>query len=159
MKSLLFALLLLSGTNIFSQTLNPVGWKTSYVDKGNNEGELVFTATIEDKWHIYSQKATADGPIPTSFTVTPNTADFELVGKVEEGQAHEEYVKAFEAKIFLFDHQAVFKQKIKRHNSKPFVVNAKLEYMSCNDSQCLPPKTLDMPVNVPAKTQIRTKLD
>lgn len=142
----------------FSQnTLNPVSWKTTYVDKGNNEGEIVITAAIEEKWHIYSQRPTDAGPIPTSFTVAANDANYSAIGKVEEQDAHEEYVKAFEAKVFVFEHQAVFKQKIKRKNSKSFNVNVSLEFMSCNDMQCLPPKIVDLQVVVPA-SGLKTKL-
>lgn len=139
----------------FSQnTLNPVTWKATYSDKGSNEGEIVITATIEDKWHTYSQRPTDAGPIPTSFTVVANETNYIAIGKVEEQEAHEEYVKAFEAKVFVFEHQAIFKQKIKRKNLKPFTVTVNIEFMSCNDSQCLPPKTIDLTVQIP---ELQTK--
>lgn len=133
----------------FSQTpLKPVTWMVSYVEKSATEGEIVFTATIDKKWHIYSQRPTDVGPIPTSFSITPGS-DFELVGKVEEGQAHEEYVAAFEAKVFVFSNNAAFKQKIKLKNQKGFTIKSALEFMTCNDVQCLPPTTLDFIVSVP----------
>lgn len=150
MKYLFLAICGLFSFISFSQNaLNPVTWKATYSDKGNNEGEIVITATIEDKWHTYSQRATDAGPIPTSFTITANEANYTAIGKVEEQEAHEEYVKAFEAKVFVFEHEAVFKQKIKRKNSKPFTVTANVEFMSCNDSQCLPPKIIDLIVQIP----------
>lgn len=140
---------LFSLLTVAQNQLNPVSWKTTYVDKGNNEGEIVITATIEDKWHIYSQRPTDAGPIPTSFTITANNANYSVIGKVEEQDAHEEYVKAFEAKVFVFEHEAVFKQKIKRKNTKSFTINVSLEFMTCNDMQCLPPKTIDLTVQIP----------
>ncbi len=130
-------------------SLNPVSWKVTYIDKSNSEGEITFIATIQDKWHIYSQRATDAGPIPTSFTITP-AVNFQLVGKVEETNAHEEFVKAFDAKVFVFEHEAVFKQKIKRKNNQSFTIKMSLEFMTCNDMQCLPPKTVDLIFNVPA---------
>jgi len=124
-----------------------VTWKATYTDLPNNEGEIIFTATIEKKWHIYSQRPTDAGPIPTSFSVTASN-DFTALGKVQEENAHEEYVKAFEAKVFVFENQAIFKQKIKRTNKKVFIIKASLEFMTCNDSQCLPPKIVTFDITV-----------
>jgi hypothetical protein len=154
MKHFLFIVCSLASLCGFSQTtlakapLKPVTWMVSYVEKSPTEGEIIFAATIDKKWHIYSQRPTDVGPIPTSFTVTPN-ASFELVGKVEEGNAHEEYVSAFDAKVFVFSENAIFKQKIKRKGNKTFTINTNLEFMTCNDVQCLPPVMLDFMVTVP----------
>lgn len=143
---ILFSLLNIVG---FSQNnLKPVTWNVIYVPNGSEEGEIHYIATIEKKWHIYSQRPTDAGPIPTSFTITPST-DFELVGKVEEGNAHEEYVPAFDAKVFVFSEKAIFKQKIKLKNRKSFTIKPTLEFMTCNDAQCLPPATLEFSVFVP----------
>ena len=148
MKTLFLSFFLILNLVGFSQIpLNPVTWKATYTALPNNEGEVTFTAIIEKKWHIYSQRATDAGPIPTSFSVTPSK-DYIALGKVQEENAHEEYVKAFEAKVFVFENQAIFKQKIKRTNKKAFIIKASLEFMTCNDSQCLPPKTVTFDVTV-----------
>ncbi len=142
---ILFTLLSFVG---FSQTpLKPVTWTAVYVATNATEGEIQFTATIDKKWHIYSQRPTDVGPIPTAFTVTPSS-DFELIGKVEEEEAHEEFVAAFDAKVFVFSNKATFKQKIKLKNQKEFTVKSTLEFMTCNDVQCLPPTILDFSILV-----------
>jgi thiol:disulfide interchange protein DsbD len=149
MKHLILFVFFFLAFSGFSQTaLKPVTWSVSYVEKTATEGEIVYTAVIEKKWHIYSQRPTDVGPIPTSFSVTPNQ-NFELVGKTEEMDAHEEYVAAFEAKVFVFSGEAVFKQKVKRKTSKAFSITSSLEYMTCNDVQCLPPSTLTYTIAVP----------
>jgi hypothetical protein len=150
MKTLFITLLMCLSFVGFSQTppLNPITWTVTYIETSTTEGEIVFTAVIEKKWHIYSQRPSEAIPIPTSFTVTPN-ANFELIGKVEEDNAHEEYVAVFDAKVFLFEGTALFKQKIKRKNRKEFTINTALEYITCNDTQCLPPKTLEFSVIIP----------
>jgi hypothetical protein len=130
-----------------SQTQNPVTWKAEYKSVSATEGEILVTATIEKGWHTYSQKATEAGPIPTSFKFT-TSKQFTLIGKTEESNAHEEYVKAFEAKIFVFHDKAEFKQKIKRVDKNSFTIPFKIEFMSCNDAMCLPPKTIDISVSV-----------
>ena len=151
MYKLLLPLLIFFQLTSFSQNqLNPVSWTITYVDKPNNEGEIIFKAKIDKNWHIYSQRPTDAGPIPTSFSVTPN-ANMALTGKVEEANAHEEYVKAFEAKVYVFEGEAVFTQNIKRKSKSSFTIATSLEYMTCNDMQCLPPKTIELTVTVPAQ--------
>lgn len=151
MRYLFLSLFLVLNLVMLSQApLSPVSWSVSYTDLPNNEGEIVFKAKIDPKWHIYSQRPTDAGPIPTSFNITPGTG-FELVGKVQENDAHEEFVAAFDAKVFIFEKEAVFKQKVKRKSTAGAKLSASVEYMTCNDRQCLPPKTVDLSVDVPAK--------
>jgi hypothetical protein len=150
MKHFLFVLFLTVCLNSFSQTPNkPVTWTVEYKSISATEGEVVFTAKIDKKWHIYSQRPTDVGPIPTSFTVSAND-NVEIVGTAQEGNAHEEYVAAFDAKVFVFTENAVFKQKIKRKNASAFSLQTALEFMTCNDVQCLPPSTLNFTVEIPA---------
>lgn len=143
---ILFSLLAVLG--ISQNALKPVVWDAKYVEKSSTEGEIIFTAIIEKKWHIYSQRPTDVGPIPTSFTVTPNS-NFELIEKVIEKEAHEEFVPAFDAKVFVFSEEAIFKQKVIRKHKKAFIINTSLEFMTCNDVQCLPPTTLNFSVSIP----------
>ncbi len=138
---ILFSVMLLSGA---SQTQNPVKWQANFKALSATEGEIIITAVIENGWHTYSQRPTDAGPIPTSIKFT-QSKDFELTGKTEESNAHEEYVKAFEAKIFVFKGKAEFKQKIKI-KKKGAAISLKIEYMCCNDVMCLPPKTIDLTV-------------
>jgi hypothetical protein len=149
LKSLLLFLVFSSPLIFLGQVLNPVKWQAQYSDLTNNEGEITITATIDKAWHIYSQRPTDAGPIPTSFVFAPGK-DFQLNGKTAEENPKEEFVKAFDAKLYVFEGKAVFKQKIKRLNTKPFTTLIKLEYMTCNDMQCLPPKTIELNVTTPA---------
>lgn len=137
----LFAL----NSNLWAQVQNPVTWTAAYKSISENEGEITITAIIEKGWHTYSQRPTEAGPIPTSFTIV-TSAQYELLGKTEETGAHEEFVPAFDAKIFVFTGQAEFKQKVKLKSKPGFSIAIKIEYMCCNDMMCLPPKTVDLSV-------------
>ncbi len=144
----LFALIPFLGS---SQTLNPVKWEVKFNELPNSEGEIIITAKIDKGWHIYSQNISPDaGPIPTSFNFSPGS-NFELIGKTIETNAKEIHDKAFDTKMLIFDDKAIFKQKIKLKNSSGFNSPLKLEFMTCNDMQCLPPKTVDLQIIVPAK--------
>jgi len=132
-------------SNIFSQTKDPVKWAAIYKSISATEGEIIITASIDKNWHTYSQKPTTDGPVPTSFNFTASK-QYQLVGKVEESAAHEEFDPAFGAKTSVFTDKAEFKQKIKLLGKTPATIPFKVEFMCCDDKMCLPPKTVDLSV-------------
>lgn len=131
--------------SVLSAQQNPVTWSAVYKGTANSEGEIIITAKIEKGWHTYSQKATDAGPIPTTFTF-PKSKDYEIAGKTEESNAHEEYVKAFEATLYVFHDKAEFRQKVKLKSKSALTIPFKVEFMSCNDMMCLPPKTIELSV-------------
>lgn len=135
----------------FGQAVNPVKWEAKYKELPNGEGEIIVTASIEKGWHTYSQHISPDaGPVPTTVDFSPGS-DYEMIGKSIEENVKEEFDKTFEMKIASFDGKAIIKQKLKRKNEKSFQTPIKIEYMVCNDKQCLPPKTVDLMLIVPAK--------
>jgi thiol:disulfide interchange protein DsbD len=151
MKKTCFLTLLLAPLLFFGQAMNPVKWEAKYTESSNGEGEIILTASIEKGWHMYSIHLNPEaGPVPTSVTYSPGS-NYEITGKTTEEGVKEEYDKMFDMKIGSFDGKAVIKQKIKRKNLKEFQTPLKIEYMVCNDKQCLPPKTIDVILTVPAK--------
>lgn len=140
-KVLLFVGLLFF-TNISAQILEPVKWTFSHNKIGDNEFELVFKADIEAKWHLYSQ----DIPMsPPATTFTFETSDkYELTGSVtEESKIIEEYDPNFEMELKFFANEAIFKQKVKVPGNKMVHLKGSLEFMSCDDTKCLPPEVID----------------
>lgn len=129
-----------------AQQQNPITWVATYKSTSATEGEITITPKIEKGWHSYSQKVTADGPVPTSFKFT-ESKQYTLVGKTEESNVNEEFDKAFDAKIFIVGEKSVFKQKIK-FTKAGFNLPFKIEFMCCNDQMCLPPKITDLTVKV-----------
>jgi thiol:disulfide interchange protein DsbD len=146
MKNLILLLFFIS-TTAFTQVPNPVLWTATYKAINANEGEIIIQAAIEKGWHTYSQRPTEAGPIPTSF-IFKSMPNYQLNDKTIETDAHEEFVKAFDAKIFVFTTKAEFKQKIKLKVKSGFTIPLKIEYMCCNDMMCLPPKTIELLVKI-----------
>lgn len=125
-----------------AQIHNPVKWKTAVEKISDNEYYLVATASIEAGWKLYAQNIPPKGPIPTTFTFE-RSANFELMGKTEESKPIQKHDKVFDMEIAYFHNQAVFKQRIKI--VKPITsIKATVEFMSCDDSNCLPPDTVDL---------------
>ncbi len=133
----------------FAQIHDPVKWSTSIEKISDSEYNLITTATIEAKWHLYSQNVPADGPIPTSF-LYKKSADFKIVGKTSEEKGHTIHDAVFDMEIKYFENKAVFKQRVKINNSKAFKILGEVEFMVCDDSSCLPPTMIDLTFLIPA---------
>jgi len=142
---LVFSTIFLFIITIFNaQIKNPVKFKFDVNLVGKDEYEAVLTATIEDKWHIYSQDLPPDSGIPTEFKVSSKQG-IQLLGKAQEiGKKHDEFSEAFGAQIVYYSNKVVFKQKFKpKDTSKPATITAEILYQTCNDRVCLAPNTLE----------------
>jgi thiol:disulfide interchange protein DsbD len=123
--------------------LDPVDWSTSVEKVGDGEYDLIMQATIDAKWHLYSQNVPEDGPIPTTF-IFEKSDNFELVGKTSEEEGQTVNDPVFNMKIKYFENKAVFKQRIKILKDNITEVAGEVEYMACDDKQCLAPTFEDL---------------
>jgi thiol:disulfide interchange protein DsbD len=138
-KFLSFVLFITLALSSFGQVLKPVHWDFSLEPLGAGEYDLVFTASIDDTWHLYAPDIPPGGPIPTSFNYT-GSENFEVVGEIRElSEAKEVYDNSFDMNLRLYSNEAVFKQKIKVLTDQPFTIDGFVEFMSCDDERCLPP--------------------
>jgi thiol:disulfide interchange protein DsbD len=144
----LTVLLLVLSLSVAAQIHDPVKWKTSVEKISDSEFNIVATATIEKGWHLYSQSIAEDGPIATSFSFKESKA-YELIGKTIEGKGHESFDKIFEMDIKYFENKTVFKQRIKVLNKAKFTLKGIVEFMVCNDANCLPPTEVDLSFRIP----------
>ena len=150
MKKIFFLLAFFALVNSsFAQIHDPVKWSTSVEKISDTEYNLITTATIEAKWHLYSQNVPADGPIPTSF-LFKKSADFKVVGKTLEDKGVTVHDPVFDMEIKYFENKAVFKQRVKINNTKAFKILGEVEFMVCDDASCLPPTTIDLTFLIPA---------
>jgi len=136
-------------TGLTNDIVQPVKWRYEKKDLGNGEYLLQFIATIDKGWYLYSQNIADGGPIPTTFTFT-ESPDVTLLGKdkLEEVSSHkkEGYDKIFEMKVIKYAEEVVFEKKVKLANSDS-PVSGSLEFMTCDDTRCLPPATEDFAFN------------
>lgn len=134
-----------------SQILEPVKWTSEVKKTGENTYDLIFNATIEDKWHLYTQDLPEDGPIPTTFNFENAGDKYELVGKVSESESHTSFDKIFEMELSYFDNSAQFIQKIKVLDSSLGTINAGVDFQSCDDEKCIF-EMAEFELNIPGGT-------
>ncbi len=149
MKSLRTGLLalLLFPVWVHSQILDPVKWSFKVEQTTPDEATLLLIAKIDKGWHLYSQDIPQGGPLPTTFTFE-KSKNYELIGKVKEPTPIVENDPNFDMILKFFGEKAVFKQKIKVLSQKDFVVKGVLNFMCCDDKQCLPPNDVEFEFKV-----------
>ena len=121
-----------------AQLKDPVKWTATSRKKANTY-EVVITAVLPKPWHIYSQNTGEGGPVPTNFKFTKNPL-LTFDGAVKEiGKIKENYDKLFDTKVKYYADKVDFVQTVKVRGNVKTNVNVTVEYMTCDDSQCLPP--------------------
>jgi thiol:disulfide interchange protein len=139
--ALLFSLSFITAS--FAQINNPVKWTMESKQVSADEFDLIYSATIEEGWTVYSQYLESDdGPVATSFTYDEGT-HFELVGKSKESDNRvKKYDKVFEMDLIKFFNSAVLTQRVKINDfSKP--ITGYFTFMTCDAKKCLAPSDID----------------
>ena len=105
-------------------------WKVTSKPAGEGEYELVFTATIENGWHIYT---TDNQYNPTTLELEPGQG-FSPVG---------EFKQVTKPAMFkneeVFFNEAVFSQRVKLDGENA-TVSGEITWSGCNDQFCAAPE-------------------
>jgi len=137
-KTLLALMIVMSVINVYAQPKNPVNWKFESKKKSDGVYELIATATVEKPWHIYSQ-FTGKGPVPTKFIFKANPL-VTMDGKIAEiGKLEKVNDPNFKSEVMFFSNSVQFVQTAKLKAKVTTSVSGTVEYMVCNDEECLPP--------------------
>ncbi|MDN5288017.1 MAG: hypothetical protein JWR38_4291 [Mucilaginibacter sp.] len=148
-KLLIIGVLLLVTTYVKAQIENPVRWSYAAKKISKTEAVLFLKATIDEGWHIYSQKKVDNGgPVRTSFVFTPS-ASYAIVGTTIEPEPTTRFEESFSMNVSFFEHSVIFQQKIKlKPIASSTTVKGTLNFMVCNDEKCLPPDNLNFSIQV-----------
>ena len=121
-----------------AQMADPVHFSSELKMLKGNEAEILFKATIDPGWHVYSTDLGDSGPIEATFTVEKMTGA-ELVGKLKPvGKEIKKFDAMFGMELRFFENAATFSQKI-RFTQSQYDIDGYLEFGACNDESCLPP--------------------
>lgn len=136
MRAFILTLLVLSGhIASYGQILKParlVAETPTGTFKTGDEIELVFKATIDKGWYIYSVGFDPDcGPIPMSVTLTKDPG-FELIGDLTAVNDKAKHDKIFDCDVRVFEGTGEFRQKI-RILSPNIKLSGSYEGQVCSD--------------------------
>ncbi|SHG37051.1 Disulphide bond corrector protein DsbC [Cnuella takakiae] len=147
MKQFFLALFILVGIGASAQTASPVSWSYSSKKLAENLYEVYLTATIQPGWHLYAQAQPADAIAqPTTFNFTRNPL-LQFDGKVREiGKLEKFHDAKLDVSANQYSGKVQFVQKVKVMGKAKTAVTGKLEFQTCDDEKCLPPKTVNFAV-------------
>jgi hypothetical protein len=147
MKKLLFASIILLSAAVANAQLNPVTWVFTAKKTGDKQYEVTAKATIQNKWHLYSQTQPKDAIAePTGFKFKPNPL-LKLEGKVVEVGKMEKFTdKTLGVSANQYSGTVTFTQKVKLKSNAKTSLSGSVLYQTCDDEKCLPPKTVNFTV-------------
>jgi thiol:disulfide interchange protein len=143
----LFAFVL-SALSVQAQILEPVKWAFSLNKISETEYEVVADATIEENWHLYSSSMPEGGPIPTSVVLTNPEEQLTVGDLKEEPEADVQFDEAFDMELAWFSNKAKLILSVQLKDTDVDVIEGYVEFMSCDDEQCLPPDKVDFTLNL-----------
>ena len=141
----LFFLAVIGGTN--AQIISPVQWSYTAKKIADKTYEVHLTATIQNTWHLYSQSQPADAinqPTEIIFKKNPLVV---LDGKTKEvGKVQLFKDERLKISANQYADKVDFVQKVKLKSGVKTNLVGSVEYQTCDDKKCLPPKKIDFTV-------------
>ena len=146
MKTILATIFLFGVISVSAQN-NPISWTFTSKKLTNGNYEIHMTATIERGWHLYSQIQPDDAiAMPTTFSITNNPL-IEVVGKIKEvGNLEKFHDEELELSANQYSKSVNFVQTIKLKGKVKTNFSGSVEFQTCDDKKCLPPKTVNFKV-------------
>ena len=153
-KTLTILVLLLAVLTATAQMQDPVHVRSELKKISDTEAELLFSATIDAGWHVYSTGLGNDGPISATFHAD-KMEGAKAVGPLKtRGKEQKVFDKIFEMEVRYFEHAVTFVQKI-QFTQPQYNIECYVEYGACNDEMCMPPSTIELKASgkAPTKTE------
>ena len=142
-KTLTILVFLLAVLTATAQMQDPVHVRSELKKISDTEAELLFSATIDAGWHIYSTGLGDDGPISATFHAD-KMEGAKTVGPLKaRGKEKKEFDKIFDMEVRYFEQAVTFVQKI-QFTQPQYDIECYVEYGACNERMCMPPSTIDL---------------
>ena len=150
-------LALLMIINGHAQIADPVKWTFSHEKSGEMEAELVFKATIDMPWHLYSAYLPDGGPIATKPYYNESDVYSLVDGIVEVTKPKVKFDEGFKMELGTISGRAELRQKVKFNNPGTHTITGEIEFQVCDDATCLPPKYVEFSFTVTAGETTETE--
>ena len=149
MKRMVFFLIMALGTITINAQLNPVSWSFTSKKVADKTYEVHLTATMQSGWHLYSQTQPDDAVVnPTAFKINNNPL-LSLEGKIKEvGKMQKFHDAKLEISANQYADKVDFVQVVKLKANAKTNVTGNVEFQTCDDKKCLPPKTVNFSIAV-----------
>lgn len=148
-KRLMFLLAFALVITAAKAQLNPVSWTFTSKKIADKTYEVHLTATMQSGWHLYSQVQPEDAiAIPTGFKLNNNPL-LALDGKIKEiGKMEKFHDAKLEVSANQYAGKVDFVQVVKLKANVKTNLTGSVEYQTCDDKKCLPPKIVNFSVAI-----------
>jgi thiol:disulfide interchange protein DsbD len=147
-KIYFFFILLTAGFVSQAQSFKQVKWNYSVKRISDKTFEVHMTASINGNYHLYAQNVGVEGPAPTTFNFVKNPLIRLEGGVKEEGKMIKKFESAWSGNVNYFEKTVDFVQLVKLKANIKTMFSGKIEFMVCDDKQCLPPSEVDIKVPI-----------
>lgn len=143
----IFSLITLALIGFAVQGQSPVSWTFSSRKIDDKTFEVHMTATMQKGWHLYSQNQPEDAIAnPTTFSIAPNPL-IKLDGGIKEVGKMEKFKdEKLDLSANQYSNNVDFVQVVKLKGSAKTNVSGSVEFQTCDDKKCLPPKTVNFSI-------------
>lgn len=118
---------------------NPVTWTFTSKKLNAQTYEIKASAKLEDGWHIYSQTTPDGGPVPTSISFIRNPM-VSLSGPTKEaGKLEQHFEQLFGVVVKQYSERVDFIQNVVLKAAVKTSISGSVEFMVCNEHECMPP--------------------
>lgn len=130
---------------VASAQRNPVTWNAKAEHINGQQYQIKISAGIQSGWYVYAQKLESDmGPVPTSL----DFQGVEVIGEaIESGNRKEGMDKAFGMNVVKYEDNVTFSQQVKVPEGIASI-KCIVTFMTCNGEMCLPPKDIELLVQL-----------
>ena len=128
---------------------NPVSWTFNAKKTGDKTFQIEMKAQIQSGWHIYSQTQSEDAiALPTVVSFNNNPL-LQLKGKTkEQGKLEKVTDKTLGVSANQYSGTVVFVQELELKAKVKTAITGTVEYQTCDDEKCLPPKKIPFTISL-----------
>lgn len=138
-KKLLFLIATLWTISVSAQIVEPIHWSFSEKKIAPQTLQIIATATIDDGWHIYDQNMPENGPVSTKLIIDEKKNIKNVSSVTCDQKPIEKFEEMFGTDLRWFEKKVTFKQDVQLSNPSDYTIKGYVEFMACNDNNCLPP--------------------
>ena len=128
---------------------NPVSWTFSAKKTGDKTFQIEMKVQVQPGWHIYSQSQSEDAiALPTEISFNNNPL-LVLKGKIkEQGKLEKVTDKTLGVTASQYSGVVSFIQEIELKAKVKTAITGTVEYQTCDDEKCLPPKKVPFTISI-----------
>ncbi len=149
MKRFLFCIAGMLTFLVSQAQLNPVTWSFTANKVADRTYEVHLKANLQSGWHLFSQEQPEDNiALPTNFTFNKNPV-LVMEGKIKEiGKMETVHDAKLELSSNQYANSVDFVQVVRLKGKVKTKLTGNVEFQTCDDKKCLPPKTVNFSVAI-----------